>query len=266
MQALHQSARERYQGVELDEERFGRHLQERLGPGDVRDALEELCTDDLFLACACLAGEARALSLFDRALRAATASGLPGTRDEPGVADEVRQLVRQKLLVGQDGPPRLAAYGGRGALVRWLRAVAARTALNLNAARKPETRLEDEDLAAAELASRDPELEFLRARYRQDFRASFQQAVAGLEKKQRAVLRLTFVDGLSAEQVGRIYQAHRVTVARWLGDARATLATETRRHLAARLRLPDAELESVMRLADSQLHVSLARILADEPS
>jgi hypothetical protein len=45
-------------------------------------------------------------------------------------------------------------------------------------------------------------------------------------------------------------------------SAKATLLMETRRRLMAGLRLSRDELESVMRMIESQLHVSVLRLLA----
>jgi RNA polymerase sigma-70 factor (ECF subfamily) len=54
---------------------------------------------------------------------------------------------------------------------------------------------------------------------------------------------------------------HRVTVARWLGAARASLLDGTRRRLAERLGLPSPEVESLVRVLWSQLHISISRSL-----
>ena len=50
---------------------------------------------------------------------------------EPMFVDEVRQVLRTKLLVGDGAPPKIADYSGRGPLDGWVRAAAVRAAIDL---------------------------------------------------------------------------------------------------------------------------------------
>jgi RNA polymerase sigma-70 factor (ECF subfamily) len=52
----------------------------------------------------------------------------------------------------------------------------------------------------------------------------------------------------------------RATVARWLASARDELKERTLNELVGRLKLPEAELESVLELVRSQLELSLSRV------
>jgi tetratricopeptide (TPR) repeat protein len=63
------------------------------------------------------------------------------------------------------------------------------------------------------------------------------------------------------DQLGALYRGYRATAARWVADVRARLRKAVPRQLMARPRLDEAELESVMRLARSQLDVSVRRLL-----
>ena len=74
-------------------------------------------------------------------------------------------------------------------------------------------------------------------------------------------LRLHYLDGLSTERIGELYGAHRVTVARWLASARASLLDETRKRLAERLGVPATKVDSLIRILWSKLDVSLSREL-----
>jgi RNA polymerase sigma-70 factor (ECF subfamily) len=58
---------------------------------------------------------------------------------------------------------------------------------------------------------------------------------------------------------------HRVTITRWLNRIKENLLEETRFGLAARLAVSGEELESIMRLIQSQLHVSIRGMLGEEP-
>jgi RNA polymerase sigma-70 factor (ECF subfamily) len=75
------------------------------------------------------------------------------------------------------------------------------------------------------------------------------------------VLRQHYLDGLTMDAVAGLYRVHRITVVRWMNEARAALAKETRRELGARLRVDKRELESILRLIESQIDVTLRAFL-----
>jgi RNA polymerase sigma-70 factor (ECF subfamily) len=88
-------------------------------------------------------------------------------------------------------------------------------------------------------------------------------ALGRLESRERNLLRLHHVHGLSMDAVGATYQAPRSTVARWIVRARERLLTLTREELTARLGLTPGELDSMLRLVCSQLDVSLRQLMTD---
>jgi RNA polymerase sigma-70 factor (ECF subfamily) len=69
------------------------------------------------------------------------------------------------------------------------------------------------------------------------------------------------LDELSIDELATIYRVHRATCARWLSDAREQVRKQTRRRLLERLGTPAAELDSFMRYLDSDLELSLPRLL-----
>jgi RNA polymerase sigma-70 factor (ECF subfamily) len=69
------------------------------------------------------------------------------------------------------------------------------------------------------------------------------------------------VDGLSIDALGEIYGVHRATAARWIAKIREDLLARTREAFSARAKVGRAEFESLLRLARSQLDVSLRRVL-----
>jgi len=105
----------------------------------------------------------------------------------------------------------------------------------------------------------------MRARYRASFKEAFAAAVAALTVRDRNVLRLHTLDGLTLARIGALYQKDTSTVSRWLEQVRLALRSSTREHLAAQLQLPSAELDSVMRAADAEMSVSLHRLLESPP-
>ena len=61
--------------------------------------------------------------------------------------------------------------------------------------------------------------------------------------------------------IGRIYQTHRTTIWRWLTGCREELLKKTRKLLAERLKVSESEFSSLMNAMQSDLDVSLSRIL-----
>jgi RNA polymerase sigma-70 factor (ECF subfamily) len=219
---------------------------------------------DLYLACAASAGVPAAHRAVEERLVPVARAALSRIVGPAGV-DDALQLLREKLfLAAGDAPPRIAEYRGKGSLGAWLRVVAARTALSLrrDAARRDGRR--DDDFLIAELpADGHPELDHLRERYRPAFRAAVVAALGALSVRERTLLRLHVLDGLTVDEIGAIYGVHRATAARWIARARASLFDDTRRRLEDELGLATAELESLVRLVQSQIDLSLPRLLAD---
>lgn len=232
-------------------------LAAHLGP-----PLAELRAADLLLTSLCLQGDAPALAHFDQLLVREVSRAVRPLDEGNTLVDEVAQQVREKLLVGAGGGPLLASYAGQGSLTGWLRAVAVRTALN---ARRPAAREAPvSTLPDHPLADPDPELALLRARYRELFRVAFAGAIAALSPRERTILRLTSLDGLTLAQVAPMYGKDLSTISRWLSNARESLLNSTRTALTEVLGVSRAELDSVMRAADSELNLSLARLLESE--
>ncbi len=258
-------------GLDVAADDFAAALARRL-PAD-RPALAGLAGLDvagLYLAHACLRGDARAQARFearcvadlDAALRAA---GVPD-----GQIAEAKQRVRHKLLVaGPDGPPRLASYAGRGDLRGFVRVVAVREGIGL---RRQDTRREahevptgDEALERATVGE-DPELLMIKDSQRAALREAFAAALAGLDGRERALLRMSIGEGLTIDQLGAAFQVHRATAARWLAQVRERLFKATRRGLMTRLRLDPREFESLMRVVHSRLEISVCEILRTPPA
>lgn len=78
------------------------------------------------------------------------------------------------------------------------------------------------------------------------------------------MLRYNVLKGLNIAEIGAIYQVHRATVARWIAHARELLLQSTRERLTQRLHAADHELDSILRLIESQMDVSLRRCLDDD--
>jgi len=212
---------------------------------------------DLALCAACLRGDAESLKTLDGLLKDAVGMARRGVQSLD--ADELQQTLRQKLVVARDGQvPKLQQYTGRGPLLAWLRAVAAREAISATRRVRPGSRdLDGEENA---LVAPDAELQFIRAKYQAPFKAGFRAAVAALSTDQRHVLRLHFVEGLSHEEIGRLEKVHQSTVTRRLAAAREALLEKLQEQLAHDLKLDAGELQSLVRAVRSDLALSLSAL------
>lgn len=249
----------------LAPEAFIRHLAERLpDDGDPRAALAATHAGDLYLACACTAGDDRAIAAFETHFISQIGKYLSRSDALPAVADEIKQVVRTNLLVGKgELVPRIAGYSGRGPLGAWLRVTATRAALRLRDSQRAKGQLDGYDPAAFP-AKADPELDYLRTNYAQEFRAAFESTLGALSPREATLLRLYFLDGMTIEAIGSLFKVSGRTIKRWLAHTRQRILRETHKRLAERLRISSSELEHLIGLLRSQLDVSIVRYL-DKP-
>lgn len=231
--------------------------------GDLISALNELHAGDLLLASRCAVADPAAIALLDErhlkrigaVVRRLDASGRLG--------EDVAQALREKLLLpASDGRRRIGDFSGKGSLDAWLRAAAVRTALNLRRGKAELIGFEpDAELADHVDLRPDPELGLARATSKKLFAEAFTEALGGLSQRDRAVLKLHYLDGLSTKKIALIYGTHRITVTRWLVSCRQQLLEETRYLLAQRLDVDALELDSLMRMAKVSFDVSIGRHL-----
>ncbi|MGE0792386.1 MAG: sigma-70 family RNA polymerase sigma factor [Sandaracinaceae bacterium] len=256
-------ARERWPGVTLDDDVFVAHVA-ACAPDltDPADALDSLHTDDLFLAGACGRGDSRALRHFEKQVLPAAEPAIARIDRDPVFIEDAVHEVRVRLLVDSDqGPARIRSYLGQGPLRSWVSVIAMRTAYSLKRKKPPELARDEELLEAIPFEGTSPELKVLRKDIAGPFRAAFDEALAGLEARERNVLRLYLLDGMPSEVIGRMYGVHRATVARWISGAHAAILEATRRKLTAELGLIGKDLDTLMRLVAGNLEVSLATVL-----
>jgi RNA polymerase sigma-70 factor (ECF subfamily) len=218
---------------------------------------------DLYFACALEEHDPGALAALEVLLAQVCPPALRRLDPTPEFLDEVRQLLRYKLLTASiGGVPEIARYSGRGPLHRWLRALALTTALMLRRARHQEVLLDSPAAWEESVARSNPELEHVVRRYREHLRGALSLGLSQLTARERTLLRLNMLCGLNIDEISRLFKVHRATVARWIADARGTLVSGTRTELARRLCVPSPELDSLLQKVHSQLHLSLNELLA----
>ena len=264
LRACHRQAEQRWPGVSLPFETFCEHVEER---ADGRDP-ESLSTDDLYLALACARGDTRAIAHFEESVLARIHVVLRRVDPRPDFVDEIRQTLRERLLVSRDGAEaKLLDYSGRGPLSVWVNVTAIRTALNARRgeARKGKHFEVDWGKALAAADTGDPELEAFKAKHREQFEQAIASACAELDERQKTLLRLHFLDGLSVDRIGKVYGVHKATAARWVVKARDRLHAATREHLVRDHGIPPSQLSFIERLVLSQLSVCFSQLLNPAP-
>lgn len=256
----YEAAQKTWPQVKLPIEAFVAHVA-AVGAEPPGSAAAETFATDLFLACACAAGDAIAIALLERSVLQPARAAIARVRSDDAFVDEVTQLLREKLLVGP--PARIAGYAGRAPLGAWVRLAAGRLALDRVRTSKTLRGHDPESDADALTDARDPELDFLKAAYRDSFKRAMHTAIEELSSRDRNVLRLNLIEGVSIDEIAVPYRVHRATVARWLTAIREQLVERVRALLAAQH--PDLQahdLEHMAHAVGSQLHVSLSRVLA----
>jgi RNA polymerase sigma-70 factor (ECF subfamily) len=253
-------ARAAWPDVEVEATWFEAELRRRLGDELTPAALRRVAVADVYLAVACLAGDAAAVGHVERACAAEVGFAAHRLRAPDAVADDVRGQLYRVLFTAEPGrAAALADFTGRANLKGYLRVIASRElvrAINRGRREVPIEPLVDRlDL------EHSAELAVFRAQHGSQVSAALRAALDALDDRQRALLRYSLVDGWSIDQLGALYGVHRSTASRWVTAVRDALAGQLRDQLAARLAIHTDEVESIVRLVRSQIDVSLERIL-----
>jgi RNA polymerase sigma-70 factor (ECF subfamily) len=253
-------------GIALEPETFLPFVASKIPQNtSVRETLQQLDIASLHLAFACARGDAAALAEIERSYLpkldgALVRAGATGDR-----LVEVKQRLRERLFTSSakraaseqtvpDRPPRIADYGGRGDLGRWLRAVAVRIAIDLCSERG--SAQGERDLDELALDADDPELAHMKERYRLDVAAAMRASFASLDPEARGDLRLYYLEGLRLQDLAALRRVAVSTMSRRLAAARTAVMDDTRRRLREELEIDKTELESILELVGSRLDLS----------
>ena len=206
---------------------------------------------DVVLVCACLKGIDAAVSALDRTIRENVPVFLRRIDRDPEFVNDICQRLQERLHSGQ--PPRLATYNGSGPLLNWLRVMTVRLAVDAKRAQPPLSNVLAESLG--------PDLQVLKARYGQSLVDAISRGLHALPRRHRAVLRLYLLANLSSDEIGRMYDVHRSTVARWIATAERSIFDFVRAEFRERWGLETCDVASLARLIRSQLPISLEDVL-----
>lgn len=242
--------------VQLSDEAIAANLTQRLAD-DAGTLLDDLKDADLYLAIALTTKDPAAVRAFEDKVVPQIDVALRRLRLAGGTADEVKQALRVELLA--DG--KIADFAGRGELAAWVRVSATRKALKLVRRADREETLDEILLDHWPSSTPDPGGKHIRTTYTAELKRAIREAFTALEVRQRNLLRQHILDELTIDDLARLYRVHRATCARWLADARADLGKLTRKKLLASLKVPSGDLDSLLRFLDSDIELSISRIL-----
>jgi RNA polymerase sigma-70 factor (ECF subfamily) len=251
-----------YPDLSVDAATFGAELARRLGAAASPEQLAHVRADHVHIAIACAAGDPLAIHRFEDDFLDEVDATAGRLRARPDQADEVRSHLHRILFVSEPGrPAALREFSGRGDLRSYLRVIATRELVRVINKGRREVGVTDDAFLDTLLPASDPELGYLREHYRADVDAAMRTALAALPDQPRALLRYSVVDGWTVDRIGALYGVHRATAARRVAAAREELGDAIRAELATRLAIPIGDVDSIVRLVQSRIEVSLERLL-----
>lgn len=248
----------RWKGLDVASLSLSRYLSER---NISQELLTPALAGDLFLAFACLSNVPGAVEVFQTTYAPIVAATARRFDKSGALTEELVQRVAELLFVSKDGRPgRIADYKGRGPLSAWVRTCAKRAALRLVNADSPEL-LMTRDALVEEIADAcDQELTLLKSHYGELFRQELVVALGELEAKDRMLLQLHLVAGLSTTRIAKMYHLNQSSISRQLQRAAEKIFDRVKQRIHARLGVATAELESLLDLARSHIELTLSNM------
>ena len=263
----------------------------KASPEEVRDFMEQLQCDDLFLALACANGNERAWWEFDQQHRSyleRVARHLAKTEtDAQDVIDQVYVDLYGTKIVDGERVSKFATYSGRGSLRGWLRTVIWHSLVDLHRASHDEVSLDEmtenlgEGMAHASFLDPAPggEHEMIdhlaRERYRRATVESLEAAFSSLEDHEKLLLLYYHVENLKLREIAKLVEneasplrgwfqrrkqqgseksrTHESTVMRWLEKSYAKVLAGFKAELTRSHDLSGKELDICMQLATEDL-------------
>lgn len=215
---------------------------------------------DVYLALACGKAHPRALEMLQRKYFPALDDYLARMGFEAVTRQDVFQQVVLHLCTGDS--PRILTYAGRAALGSWLRVATFRCAVNMaNVGGIPWTAEREVTLSQLVSPDIDPETQATIEKARPLFQSALQRVMTELKDRDKTLLRLCFLDGLSIDGIGTLYGVHRATAARWICEIRRRIFQGVESVLVGEFGLRASEFHSLAFLVRSEIQLSLDRVL-----
>lgn len=224
----------------------------------------DLWPGDFYLAAAAAAGDLAAIATIERECIVPAIPRLRRIATSSDEIEEALQATRERLFVGPR--PKIGVYAGTSPLKQWVQLAAVRAVIDLRRSRHA-TREVVGTSRATELLDQsvDPATSLLKERYRPEFEAALKAQIAKLDQRDRAILKLHLLEGVSVEKIATMRSVHRVTIARWLWKASDTMLEGVREYFLERHGLIPGECDSLLRLVRSQLTLDWNRVFDKPP-
>ena len=266
---------------------------EQPGPSEVNQFLEQIQSDDLFLALACANGNERSWWEFDQQHRSyleRVARHLAKTEvDAQEVIDQVYVDLYGTKIVDGERVSKFSTYSGRGSLRGWLRTVIWHSLVDLHRASHDEVSLDEmtenvgEGMAHASFAEAAPGGEdemidhITKERYRKATVTALETAFASLDDHEKLLLLFYHVENLKLREIARLVEnegsplrgwfqrksqtrsdnpagrIHESTIMRWLEKSYARVLQLFRAELSEKSNLTREEVEICIGLATQDL-------------
>lgn len=216
---------------------------------------------DFYLACAAGHGSAKAIAIIDERFVRRLEARIRHMGSTPATISDVLQAIRERLFAGSR--PRLRAYNAAGPLEQWIKVVGHRIAIDLHRAQSSADAREVLLERDAPAPNADASSSLAKHELKKAFEDALKTELTALKRRDRAVLRLHVIEGVSIEKIAAAYGVHRVTVARWIWTAGEIVVEGIRRHFKSRYGIVPNECDSIVQLVRSNLSLDLGRLLAD---
>jgi RNA polymerase sigma-70 factor (ECF subfamily) len=241
----------------LDRDVWRRHL-DALGWSDESPPFPE----HLYLACACGRGDAEALRLVDGQFVSPLLGAAQRKLRDLDAAEEVLQLTRERLFTGPE--PRILTYRGSGHLRVWLMMVMSRLIASSKRSEAAQHRRERGLVELwEEIAEGLPQRPSVQPQAVELVERCLRRAFAALPARDRAVMKLYYLEGLSIDAIGTMYTRHRSQVARWLVGCRDRVRDELRRQVQREIGgIGESEVGSLLRMLQEEIDVTISTLLA----
>jgi len=214
---------------------------------------------DLYLAVGCFSDAPGAVQTFLAEYATTIASVARQFDPSPTFADEVTQRLAETLFVDRAGAGRrIGQYRATGALGSWVRTAARRIALRL---RKNETsqKLVSDDLLVDEVAAVcDQELALTKSHSAALFRVALQNAIKNLGARERTLMKLHVVAGLTTVQIAKSFGLSQSSVSRSVRASTRKVLDDVKRELRESLGASTRDVDSLFELVQSQVDLTLS--------
>jgi RNA polymerase sigma-70 factor (ECF subfamily) len=255
LDALYDQGRAAHPAIAIDRERFATAVRARA------EVSSGAIAADLYLAIGCELGVPAALAHLEIHQLARLVGVLRRIESSPSIIDEIIQRVRVRALVGDEGPPRIATYSGRGSLLGWLKVMALRLLANH---RRDEQRRPEVALLADSAESRSPD-ELLVVGLAPIVSVALREALRALPSRERNLMRMSYSKGIALERIGQLYGVHKATISRWLAAARDQVLADALARVRATTNLPADVLAAACGQLESKLEVGLSVLYSTRP-